>query len=81
MVATAGRRGYPRADSETPFEYLPTLVKAWPDLEAQSEMITNAYIRAHYGELPETEQELETIQMAWKRIQSLVRSNRSALSR
>ena len=79
MVATAGRCGYPRADSETPLEYLPTLVEAWPDLGAQLGMITNAYIRAHYGELPETERELETIRMAWKRIQSLVRLNRSVL--
>jgi hypothetical protein len=70
MVATAGRRGYPRADSETPFEYLITLMGAWPDLSSQFGAITHAYVRVHYGELPETEQELEAIRAAWRRIQS-----------
>jgi hypothetical protein len=70
MVATASRRGYPRADSETPFEYLTTLTGAWPDLSAQFGAITHAYVRVHYGELPETEEELEAIRAAWRRIQS-----------
>jgi hypothetical protein len=70
MVATAGRRGYPRADSETPFEYLTTLTGAWPDLSSQLGAITHAYVRVHYGELPETEEELEAIRTAWREIQS-----------
>ncbi len=70
MVATASSRGYPRADSETPFEYLTTLMGAWPDLSSQFGAITHAYVRVHYGELPETEEELEAIRTAWKEIQS-----------
>jgi hypothetical protein len=73
MVATAGRRGYPRADSETPLEFLPTLVNAWPDLEVDMGAVTDAYVRVHYGELPETIAELEAIRAAWKRIQSEAR--------
>ena len=73
MAATAGHQGYPRADSETPLEYLPTLVDAWPELDEELGTITDAYIRVHYGELPETPGELEAIRAAWKRVQSGVR--------
>ncbi len=73
MVATAGRRGYPRADWETPLEFLSTLVGAWPDLEVEMGAVTDAYVRVHYGELPETKAELDAIRAAWKRIQSAAR--------
>ena len=73
MIATAGRRGYPRSISETPLEFLSTLVDAWPDLELDMRAVTDAYIRVHYGELPETQTELEAIRAAWKRVQSAAR--------
>jgi hypothetical protein len=73
MVATAGRRGYPRAESETPLEFLGTLVGAWPDLELEMRAVTDAYVRVHYGELPETQAELEAIRAAWKHVQSAAR--------
>ncbi len=68
MVNEASRRGYPRPDSDTPFEYLPTLVKSWPDMRSQLEAITGAYVSAHYGELPETAKELQFIRTAWDQI-------------
>lgn len=73
MVALASRSGHPRADSETPFEYLETLVAVWPDLQAQLDVITEAYVQVHYGELPETEEELEVIRQAWFYLQSSMR--------
>jgi len=68
MVASASRRGFPRPGSDTPFEYLPTLVKSWPAMEPQIEAITGAYVRAHYGELPETAEELHSIRTTWDQI-------------
>ncbi len=65
MVAAAARRGFPRERSDTPYEYLPTLLEAWPGMAAQTELITEAYIKTHYGELPETEDELQNIRAAW----------------
>lgn len=70
MCATAADRGFPRIESETPYEYLPTLAKAFPGLQAETGLITEAYIRVHYGELPESEEELLQIMAAWDRLAS-----------
>lgn len=68
MVATAARCGYPRAASDTPFEHLPTLAEAWPGMEPQLQTITQAYVQIHYGELPETPEELQAICTAWEQL-------------
>lgn len=60
--------GYPRADSETPFEYLKTLIQLWPNHKAEVQLITRAYVRVRYGEFPETKQEFEAIKQAWERV-------------
>ena len=69
MVASATRRGYPRADSDTPYEYLPALNESWPGKSAHIRTITEAYVRVHYGELPESSEELDAIRSAWEEIQ------------
>ncbi len=68
MCAAAAQKGYPRAESETPYEYLKTLAKAWPEHGQDTALITEAYNRAHYGELPENEAEMQQILDAWKRL-------------
>jgi hypothetical protein len=70
MCATAADYGYPRSESETPYEYLQTLSQAWPDGEEDAKLITEAYVRVHYGELPENREELTGIEAAWKRLES-----------
>ena len=71
MCVAAAEKGYPRAESETPYEYLPALAKAWPEHQSEATLITEAYNRAHYGELPETEEELQEILAAWKRLSTI----------
>lgn len=71
MCMAAAERGYPRTESETPIEYLSTLAKAWPNNQPEARMITEAYNRAHYGELPETKEELQQILEAWKRLSAV----------
>ena len=68
MCAAAADLGYPRAPDETAYEYLPTLARVWPGMRAETELITDAYNRAHYGEVPETEEELARILAAWQRL-------------
>ena len=68
MCMAAAQKGYPRAEHETPYEYLATLAKAWPAQGAETTLITEAYNRAHYGELPENEAEMQQILDAWKRL-------------
>jgi len=71
MSATASIVGYPRAETETPFEYLASLKKVWPGNTQDSQTITEAYVRVRYGELPETRQELDHILAAWKRLRQI----------
>ncbi|MCP5096545.1 MAG: DUF4129 domain-containing protein [Chloroflexi bacterium] len=70
MLAAADASGYPRLDSETPYEYLKTLQEAWPDHHQQTQIITSAYINVRYGEIPETEAELDAILAAWDQLET-----------
>ncbi|HEY71727.1 MAG: hypothetical protein B6I35_03605 [Anaerolineaceae bacterium 4572_32.2] len=72
MSALAAEQGYPRAPHETPYEYRPTLERAFPENHAEIDCITEAYIAVHYGEIPERPQELEKVRAAWEHIQGAV---------
>ncbi len=72
MLETAADIGYPRSESETPFEFLPTLAEIWPDNTADSQLITQAFVKIRYGELPETEAELAAINAAWDHLRDTV---------
>lgn len=71
MAALAASYGYPRASSQTPYEYRQTLAELWPQGQGDSELITQAYVRARYGELPESAQELQELHQAWERLRRL----------
>lgn len=68
MCAEADARGFPRAQSQTPYEYLPLLLEAWPDAGEDVALITDAYVRVRYGEIPEDPQELEALRSAWRKL-------------
>ena len=70
MCAAAAAAGYPRCGSETPYEYLSSLSRIWPELTADTRLITEAFIRVRYGEVPETDEELETLRSAWRRLET-----------
>ena len=69
MLRAAAGRGFPRVESETPYEYLPTLARLWPENTADSQLITEAYVKIRYGQLPETRAELDAIKDAWQRLE------------
>jgi hypothetical protein len=71
MIATAGRRGYPRLPSETPYEHVGTLLESWPGMDTPIRLITEAYVKTHYGEVPETAAEFEAIRSAWEQLQAI----------
>lgn len=71
MCRAADVNGYPRAEAETPFEYLTTLAKAWPENQTDTRLVTEAYVMVRYGELPETAEALDAIRQAWKRLEAL----------
>ncbi len=67
-VRLAASRGYPRPPSQTPYEHLNTLEQAFPGCEPELAQITEAYVGAHYGELPERPEALAEIRAAFERI-------------
>jgi hypothetical protein len=69
MERLAGKRGYPRVSSETPYEYRHDLRRAFPDCDADIQRITEAYIAVRYGDVPEDPRVLEGVRAAWEHIQ------------
>jgi len=67
-AALATACGAPRPACDTPYEYLPTLTRLFPGVEPELEMITGAYVRAHYGELPDTPERLAEVRNAFRRV-------------
>lgn len=70
MEKTAAQAGYPRAATETPYEYQTTLAEAWPEQTAETSQLTIAYVNVRYGEFPETEAEIDALKAALKRLKS-----------
>ncbi len=69
LLDLAARLKYPRWPQQTPLEYLPELQKAFPHSQAELALITRAYQRIRYGELPETQAEVNAIESAWEQVQ------------
>lgn len=69
MARAAAANGYGRRPTQTPFEYLATLDRAWPNLGSDARLITDAYVRVRYGEVPETSEEMAAIRAAWRRLE------------
>lgn len=60
--------GYPRQTSQTPHEYLYTLVDLLPEAHADLDFITRQYVSARYGASLPTEDELHNLRQSWHRI-------------
>lgn len=61
MVRVAAKGGFPRAVSQTPYEYQAILNTAYPEELAAVDAITQAYVRVHYGEVPENAEALQAV--------------------
>jgi hypothetical protein len=68
LLRLAAEAGYPRGKAQTPYEYLGTLYEALPGSEEEVRVITEAYVNAHYGEVPDTREELQRIRDCWQRV-------------
>ncbi len=60
--------GYPRQTSQTPHEYLYTLVDLLPEAHVDLDFITRQYVSARYGASLPTEDELHNLRQSWHRI-------------
>ena len=60
----------------TPLEILPVMRCLFPDLNEDLATITDSYVRLRYGELPETQYQLDVVERSWLRVRASVDSNR-----
>jgi len=70
LMRLAAEAGYPRRQAQTPYEYLETLYEALPGSEDDVTVITEAYVQAHYGQLPDTLEALQRIRACWERVRA-----------
>ncbi len=68
LLRLGARLGEPRAPAVTPIEYLASLDRIFPASRDELELITEAYLRIRYGELPETSQQVEAVESAWSMV-------------
>lgn len=82
LLGLNARLDNPRPASRTPLEYLPQMERLFPTYSGELTTITDAYLLVRYGELPESVEELERVETAWKRVSSAgkeqLRANRRA---
>jgi hypothetical protein len=60
--------GVERPVANTPLEFLPKLISIYPFYEDELRLITHAYIRVRYGQLPEHEDQVLVVEEAWERV-------------
>ena len=68
LMDLSARLDHPRPQSKTPLEFLPSLEDLFPIYKGELEIITEAYLRVRYGDLPERDEEVEVIETAWRRV-------------
>ncbi len=61
--------GRPRSAGRTPLEFLPEMGEMFSAFGADLNMLTQAYLKVRYGELPETQAEVDDVEQAWQRLQ------------
>lgn len=76
MTMRAGAAGVPRREAETPYEFLPRVTHEWNEESDEIRAITEAYVAVHYGEHEATNEEVNQVKEAWKRIANHLRSEK-----
>lgn len=61
---------HPRPAGQTPYEFEPTIEQVLPAREGEVSAITDAYVRARYGEQDVGEAELQALRQAWRRVRT-----------
>lgn len=74
LMELSARLEKPRSRSQTPLEFLPVLDGLFPGQGEEVRLITQAYLKVRYGELPETRAEVDAVERAWQRISTRPKS-------
>lgn len=69
LLDLCGELNLPRLQHRTPLEFLPEMGEIFTTQTEELGVITQAYVRIRYGELPESQEEMDRIEAAWQTIQ------------
>lgn len=70
LMDLCDQMGAGRRKVETPTEFLTTLRQLFPQEDQETGLITEAYIRVRYGELPETHEQVKRVEDAWRTLKA-----------
>ncbi len=70
LCSLSASLGLPRPPAITPLEYLPKMESLFPEHSGDLALITGAYLQVRYGEVPETNQEVQEVVNAWNRVRA-----------
>ncbi len=73
FVEACARLGVSRPPAATPLEFIPLTERILPASRGEVRLLTEAYVRVRYGELPETEEEVRAVESAWKGVREALR--------
>ena len=78
-VRRAGERGVERDLTETPLEYAEELKESWPEVDAEVEELTAAFLKARYSDNPITGEDIPQIKETWKDVRRQIRKPPDAI--
>jgi hypothetical protein len=76
ILRRAARHGYPRDQSQTPYEYDTDLGPNVPQVEVELDRLTDAFVEVRYSEHEVDKEREERVRADWKRIRAALRSLR-----
>ena len=68
LMELCEKQDHPRPQADTPLEFLVKMERFFPQYPAELALITHAYLKVRYGELPESPQEVDEVLAAWERV-------------
>jgi len=68
LMNLSERLNQPRPLARTPLEFLPNLEALFPGMRGELGTITEAYLKVRYGDLPELREEVDAVELAWKKV-------------
>lgn len=72
----AAEQGLARKKHATPLEYAGELKEGWPEVEAEIDELTNAFLQARYSAAPISEHETSPARLSWKRVRATIKRRR-----
>jgi len=81
MMDLAKKLDIPRPPASTPLEFQPILQDMLPDAKEDVGLITAAYLRVRYGEIPETNEEIEQVEQAWEHVRTTGKKKQGQVSK